>query len=486
MYLENNDPTALWHQADGWGHIIKKSGQHLGVFQRNMLVTFKGLCASLYGDEREWEKLGERFVSQFVDAARFRTVIIENIHRHADFLFAWNKKMSRLKLGILPKEKLLSLHRAGIKLSGDLYGWAIGPVYADVAHGILSAQLVALLEQKGLNRAAANTAFVHLTTPRRQSFFQREERDLEKIVQCVKNSTMALRQEFLRAKNAEQLPSRVQPLIKKHSDRWQFLGYSFLGRPLSPMYFVNRIKELVKSKEGTFADSVSAHRQPEIILTPKERALFMAVAELTWLKDYRKAALMQYYFTADKINKALAVQTDIDYRDILMMQESELIVAVNTAQLPKNMPDRHKQCVMLIENGHYPAAIITGARATKIIDQLEKRRTAMGAGNSEIAGQVAYPGKIQGLVRVVNTELESRELKEGEVLVAEMTYPDLLPAMKRAAAFVTNTGGITCHAAIVARELKKPCVIGTKVATQILKTGDMVEVDAEQGLVRKI
>jgi len=58
--------------------------------------------------------------------------------------------------------------------------------------------------------------------------------------------------------------------------------------------------------------------------------------------------------------------------------------------------------------------------------------------------------------------------------------------MQRAAAFVTDEGGITCHAAIVAREMKKPCVIGTKIATKIFKDGDIVEVDADKGIVRKI
>ena len=67
-----------------------------------------------------------------------------------------------------------------------------------------------------------------------------------------------------------------------------------------------------------------------------------------------------------------------------------------------------------------------------------------------------------------------------------MTMPRYLPAMVRAAAFVTDEGGITCHAAIIAREMRKPCIIGTKIATQVLKDGDMVEVDADNGVVRKI
>ena len=65
-----------------------------------------------------------------------------------------------------------------------------------------------------------------------------------------------------------------------------------------------------------------------------------------------------------------------------------------------------------------------------------------------------------------------------------MTFPNFIPAMEKAAAFVTDEGGILCHAAIVARELKKPCVVGTNISTQILKDGDMIEVDADNGVVR--
>lgn len=78
------------------------------------------------------------------------------------------------------------------------------------------------------------------------------------------------------------------------------------------------------------------------------------------------------------------------------------------------------------------------------------------------------------------------KFNDGDVLVTCMTTPDFLSIMKKSAAFVTDEGGITCHAAIVARELKKPCIIGTKIATQVLHDGDEVEVDAEKGIVRVV
>jgi pyruvate,water dikinase len=77
-------------------------------------------------------------------------------------------------------------------------------------------------------------------------------------------------------------------------------------------------------------------------------------------------------------------------------------------------------------------------------------------------------------------------MQEGDILVANATDPNVLPAMKKAAAIVTNTGGITCHAAIVSRELNIPCVVGTRIATKVFHDGELVEVRAHHGLVRKM
>lgn len=71
-------------------------------------------------------------------------------------------------------------------------------------------------------------------------------------------------------------------------------------------------------------------------------------------------------------------------------------------------------------------------------------------------------------------------------MVSTMTFPHFIPAMEKAGAFITDEGGILCHAAIVAREMGKPCIIGTGNATRVLKDGDLVEVDAERGIVRKV
>jgi pyruvate, water dikinase len=104
-------------------------------------------------------------------------------------------------------------------------------------------------------------------------------------------------------------------------------------------------------------------------------------------------------------------------------------------------------------------------------------------GEELLHGLGAAPGEASGAVRVVSAREHAVELQEGEVLVTHMTAPDWVPLMRRAAAIVTDSGGMTCHAAIVSRELGIPCVVGTGEATKKLRDGEVVTVDAGSGVV---
>lgn len=105
---------------------------------------------------------------------------------------------------------------------------------------------------------------------------------------------------------------------------------------------------------------------------------------------------------------------------------------------------------------------------------------------TEFKGQITCAGKVTGIVKVLFERSQMGKVQNGDIVVAPMTTPDFMTAISLASAIITDEGGITCHAAIVARELGKPCIIGTKIATQVLKDGDMVEVDANTGVVRII
>ncbi len=111
----------------------------------------------------------------------------------------------------------------------------------------------------------------------------------------------------------------------------------------------------------------------------------------------------------------------------------------------------------------------------------------VGEGDSEpiLKGQGASPGLATGRVKIVSSAKQIGKVKKGDILVAKMTSPDYVPAMKQAAAIITDEGGVTSHAAIVSRELGLPCVVGTKFATRKLKDGETVTVSGKEGLVYK-
>ncbi len=107
-----------------------------------------------------------------------------------------------------------------------------------------------------------------------------------------------------------------------------------------------------------------------------------------------------------------------------------------------------------------------------------------GVGTILVSGLAAAPGLAAGRVRILRSTADGPSLRRGEVLVATMTNPDWVPTMRRAAALVTDGGGVTCHAAIVGRELHLPTIVATRTATTVLRDGEMVTVDGTSGVVR--
>lgn len=98
-----------------------------------------------------------------------------------------------------------------------------------------------------------------------------------------------------------------------------------------------------------------------------------------------------------------------------------------------------------------------------------------------LCGIPASAGKAKGKVRIILDSKECDQFKKGEILITEMTDPLYVPAFRKAQAVVTEIGGLLCHAAITAREMKIPCIVSVKEATKILKNGQSIRVDASKG-----
>ena len=171
-----------------------------------------------------------------------------------------------------------------------------------------------------------------------------------------------------------------------------------------------------------------------------------------------------------------------DLQNKRVLSDSELYAILDLGELIEEHYESPQDIEWAIEQGE---VYIVQSRAVTTIKQAEKAGVTTTAGEAEklLEGLGASPGQASGQVRIIRSVDELDRVLDGDILVTAMTSPDMVPAMRRAAAIVTDEGGLTSHAAIVSRELGVPAVVGTKEATKKLTDGTLITVDGEKGLI---
>ncbi len=200
---------------------------------------------------------------------------------------------------------------------------------------------------------------------------------------------------------------------------------------------------------------------------------------IIYYRTQRTDILNMSAFLAIPMLKKKAKSLGLTYEQLLRCSTKEILE--DQIPIKEILESRMKDCSTLLEDGRR-VSLLTGGESEKIIDFFKEEVKEI----RELKGSIACGGLIKGIVRIISNKNDFSKVGERDILVTSMTTPEMVPIMKKASAFVTDEGGITCHAAIVAREMKKPCIIGTKIATQVLKDGDLVEVDANKGIIKVI
>lgn len=201
-----------------------------------------------------------------------------------------------------------------------------------------------------------------------------------------------------------------------------------------------------------------------------------------WQKGYRKDVEYHGFYCYEPLFRELAKRKGIsDWHDVSFLFPWEVEEFIrNDTPSSDELKERRKFSVFVVSRKRIDISI--GSEAKALSEKLQGLEDFSGI--KEVKGQVAYRGLVRGKVKIIQTPADIPKMEKGDVLISQATSPDLLAAMKLAGAIVTNTGGLICHAAITSRELKIPCVVGTAKATLVFKDGDIVEVDAEKGIVR--
>src|SRR3989338_8051558 len=191
--------------------------------------------------------------------------------------------------------------------------------------------------------------------------------------------------------------------------------------------------------------------------------------------------VMQFLFNTRPIYNELGKRLEIDEVELKFMHMDEIRdCLLNKKEVPKkDIMERQKLCLCLV--GENKVEIYSGKEAQKWKDELA---SIVHDKDAPLKGEIAFSkGKVKGIARLVKDVKDMSKVNKGEILVSSRTYPDLLPAMKKASAIVAELGGLLSHAAIVSRELGIPCLVGVRNATSKIKDGDIIEIDTEKGVI---
>ena len=366
--------------------------------------------------------------------------------------------------------------------------------YIDAKTNLLSDKLLSFLRTR-LPEKEVPRAFTILSTPPEDSFVKKERESLVALALGVKNRF----KRYHELSGPElllliQKDSRLNKQFEEHFGQFFWLNYNYSGPAWTRgevcsfiIEHANQRESLEKQLKGLRQEKETIRQkqnaiEKELKLDKEHDFLFRVARDVVYLKGFRKDMMYKAYCYMENLLKEIAKRGNLSLQETRFLLPSEVKELLETGKADKELlKERQRFCVIVGLNKKY--AVFTGEKARKASERIIEEKVQE---KQELRGSCACHGEAKGIVKIINAVSDLAKMNKGNILVSKQTNPNLVPAMEKAAAIITDIGGITCHAAIVARELRIPCVIGTGNATKILKDGDAVEVNASKGIVRLI
>ncbi len=280
-------------------------------------------------------------------------------------------------------------------------------------------------------------------------------------------------------------------MISEHAKRFSWINFRhFLGKPWDESYFILRLWGVIHEGKDC------AERLRKLVNRPKEDQILFEKAvkklriegetlrlvnlfrEFVYMRTLRKDAMVLSGYYVKGLFESIASELGMDYVQFVSLTYEEIIF-----MLEKRIEMEHRlsNFSSTLIDGTYKC--YAGAVPSADIEDTSIRQSSE---TNIIKGVAANRGKARGRAKIIMGKADLYKIEDGDIMITPLSTPDFVAAIEKCSAIVTDEGGITCHAAIVSRELNKPCITGTKFATKVFKDGDIVEVDADNGIVKKI
>ncbi len=406
----------------------------------------------LYLSQDELHQLREFLTSQEIEFFReFRHRLVQAVAG----LDTVAENIRRTDLSGYSPENLLILAKDYFKAAGKAHHFLLPVPFIDAVllNKMMVLSATASEEEK-------EELMRQMSIPAQENVHQQEERSLQNLI---------------RLKDAVEFST----VLDKHLKDFGWIGAR--GYNWSNAWTQKDILQRMNMK-GELPDSTSL---PLLTIKERERQELLNLArEYAYLRTWRTDGMYRAGYTAKNLFQTIAERAGIALDDVRFLTKDEIIETARQGSLPFSMKELQQR------KEHY--ALYTKDGRTHVLSGevwKEKMRKQFGkeySNTQEVQGRTASHGMATGKVSVVLTVEDLPKVQKGDILVSVMTFPHFIPAMEKAAAFVTDEGGFTCHAAIIAREFNIPCIVGTENATKVFKDGDVVEVDATRGVVKKV
>ncbi len=486
------DFSQLW--ASSFSNEMENS---VGINYGAVVLIHKGHAMSFHFRNKDSNNFGQHVLDLIVKKPDFGKKINNKIIELSDRLEKNAEKNFTKDLSKISNKQLAEIYSHHDKIHTELYEYGWLPNAIDMFHANFTELLLKYLKDIGVPEEKRNDYLILLTTPSKKSIINQEEESLYKIAaEIEKNSKTKKLFKNPASKIKELLPSKIKKKVLFHWKKYHHLKFMWLGLHgvYSVEYYISEIKKILRKKKSPkqFLLEEKKHfqkiRKQKTVLEKKlkvdklHRQLFDLWADYMLSKLYRRNVQIKNYYLFTPVQKEIAKRLSLPLKSVHFFLPQEVYPAlVKGKSFEKELLERSKFCLYFTSKGK--DKFFTGEKAKKMAEKVKQIKLQK---LNELKGQCGASGKAKGKVKIINSQHEMKKMKKGDVLVAIATNPDIVPAMKKASAIVTDQGGVTSHAAIVAREMRTPCVIGTKIATNVFKDNDLVEVDASRGIVKKI
>lgn len=473
---------------DGMTHLYRKD--HPIDYS---LMNFIYVDGYWYGDENYENKKREEIAEQLARDSRFLLNIMNSAYIEWQSFEEFCETIKEKNLKELSSKKLKENYDRISKFLLEWNGRFLQFMW--LPEKIIEKKIKYLLKERLPKDAQEN--FLLLTSPKREGFFEEENRKLLTLVNKIQSNNLFVK---LFKKDKEIVEKELsdykelQNLLLSHLREFCWLANSSFKSDFGNVSdLIQRIKDIigddvsVRLKE---LENIKREREEKIKklisqlkLAESEIVLIDTTRELVYFRTFRTDIQWKTGYYAYLLFQEIASHMGISIEDFHYLTFFEISNFLSDTTLDKKIIATRKHRYGMIADG----GEVKYYYDEKKIDEIKRIvETKVEIKIKELKGSMASAGIVRGEVKIIHGVKDLSKIKSGDILVTSMTKPDYIIAMEKAAAFVTDEGGILCHAAIIAREMNKPCVIGTEKATKILSDGDLVEVDANNGIVRKI